>query len=95
MKYFKAEKDKKQFEKLMMDAYNSPISIQADEAEKALEKLINNQSTNVQKMKTSNHGGGGEDLFGSNGVDHIPQVQYPLLKSQMPNLLVRQDTRKD
>ena len=51
MKYFKAEKDKKQFEKLMMDAYNSPTSIQADEAEKALEKLINNQSTNVQKMK--------------------------------------------
>ena len=35
----------------MMDAYNSPTSIQADEAEKALEKLINNQSTNVQKMK--------------------------------------------
>ena len=34
-----------------MDAYNSPTSIQADEAEKALEKLINNQSTNVQKMK--------------------------------------------
>ena len=51
LKYFKAEKDKKQFEKLMMDAYNSPTSIQADEAEKALEKLINNQSTNVQKMK--------------------------------------------
>lgn len=24
LKYFKAEKDKKQFEKLMMDAYNSP-----------------------------------------------------------------------
>ena len=35
----------------MMNAYNSPISIQADEAEKALEKLINSQSTNVQKMK--------------------------------------------
>lgn len=51
MKYFKAEKDKKQFEKLMMDAYNSPTSIQADEAEKALKKLIDNQSTNVQKMK--------------------------------------------
>ena len=51
LKYFKAEKDKKQFEKLMMDAYNSPTSIQADEAEKALEKLINNQSTNVQKIK--------------------------------------------
>ena len=51
MKYLKAEKGKKQFEKLMMDAYNSPTSIQADEAEKALEKLINNQSTNVQKMK--------------------------------------------
>ena len=48
-----------------------------------------------RKSKTSNHGGGGEDLVGSNGVDHIPQVQYPLLKSQMPNLLVRQDTRKD
>ena len=45
-----------------------------------------------RKSKTSNHGGGGEDL---DGVDHIPQVQYPLLKSQMPNLLVRQDTRKD
>ena len=27
------------------------LSIQADEAEKAFEKLINNQSTNVQKMK--------------------------------------------
>ena len=51
MKYLKAEKGKKQFEKLMMDAYNSPTSIQADEAEKALEKLINSQSTNVQKMK--------------------------------------------
>lgn len=51
LKYFKAEKDKKKFEKLMMNAYNSPISIQADEAEKALEKLINSQSTNVQKMK--------------------------------------------
>lgn len=48
-----------------------------------------------RKSKTSNHGGGGEDLVGSNGVDHFTQVQHPLLKSQMPHLLVHQDTGKD
>lgn len=50
-KYFATDKDQKQFEKAMIDAYNSPTSIQADEAEKALENLITKRSTNVQKMQ--------------------------------------------
>lgn len=34
-----------------IDAYNSPTSIPANEAEKGLEKLISKRSTNVQKMQ--------------------------------------------
>ena len=50
-KYFKTDKDQKHFEKIMIDAYNAPTSIQADEAKTALENLISKRSTNVQKMK--------------------------------------------
>ena len=39
-KYFKTDKDKKHFEQIMIDAYNEPTSIQADEAKTALENLI-------------------------------------------------------
>lgn len=50
LKYFKTKKDQKKFQTLMSDAYNSPTSIQADEAGKALEKLIQKQSTNPARM---------------------------------------------
>ena len=39
-KYFKTDKDQKHFEKIMIDAYNAPTSIQADEA-KPNKKAVN------------------------------------------------------
>ena len=35
----------------MLDAYNAPASIQADQAAKQLDVLIEKKSTNVKKMK--------------------------------------------
>ena len=43
-KYFKTDKDQKHFEKIMIDAYNAPTYIQADEAKSALENLISKRS---------------------------------------------------
>jgi hypothetical protein len=40
LKYFKSKKDQERFQSLMSDACKSPTSIQADEAEKALDDLI-------------------------------------------------------
>ncbi|XP_033121548.1 uncharacterized protein LOC117120621, partial [Anneissia japonica] len=48
--YFQNDKDKAKFQTLMLEAYNAVTSIQADEAEKALEKLISKQSSNPTKM---------------------------------------------
>jgi len=46
--YFSDHKSKDQFKPIMMDAYNSPTSLQ----EKRLEKLIEKKATNVKKMKS-------------------------------------------
>lgn len=48
--YFTADRDKKRFEKLMLDAYDAVTAVQAEDAEKSFEKLINTQSTNPTKM---------------------------------------------
>lgn len=50
--YFSDQKSKDQFKSIMMDAYNSPTSLQAVDAEKRLEKLIEKKATNVKKMKS-------------------------------------------
>ena len=47
---FTADRDKTQFEKLMLDAYDAVTAVQAEDAEKSLEKLINTRSTNPTKM---------------------------------------------
>ena len=47
--YFKDQKSKDKFKSIMMDAYNSPTSLQAVDAEKKLEKLIEKNATNVKK----------------------------------------------
>jgi hypothetical protein len=51
LKYFKVKKDQENFQTLMSAACNAPTSIQADEAEKALERLIEKKSSNPAKMK--------------------------------------------
>ena len=48
--YFTADRDKTQFEKLMLDAYGAVTAVQAEDAEKSLEKLTNTRSTNPTKM---------------------------------------------
>lgn len=50
--YFGDQKSKKEFKSIMMDAYNSPTSLQAVDAEKRLVKLIEKKSTNVKKMNS-------------------------------------------
>ena len=50
--YFSDQKSKDQFKSIMMDAYNAPTSLQAVDAEKRLEKLIEKKATNVKKMKS-------------------------------------------
>ena len=50
--YFRDQKSKDKFKSIMMDAYNSPTSVQAVDAEKKLEKLIEKEATNVRKMKS-------------------------------------------
>ena len=51
--YFSADqKSKDQFKSIMMDAYNAPTSLQAADAEKRLEKLIDKKATNFAKMKS-------------------------------------------
>ncbi|CAB3984331.1 Hypothetical predicted protein, partial [Paramuricea clavata] len=50
LKYFKSKKDQERFQSLMSDACKSPTSIQADEAEKALDDLIRKKSTDPVKM---------------------------------------------
>ena len=49
--YFKDNQSKNKFKSLMLDAYNAPTSIQADQATKQLDVLIDKKSTNVKKMK--------------------------------------------
>ena len=49
-KYFKDAADKTKFSKLMSDAMNAPTSIQAEVAEKALDKLIAGKATDKKKM---------------------------------------------
>ena len=44
-----SQKSKDQFKSIMMDAYNAPTSLQAVDAEKRLEKLIERKSTNAKK----------------------------------------------
>ncbi|XP_078364125.1 uncharacterized protein LOC144648447 [Oculina patagonica] len=48
--YFTADRDKKQFEKLMLDAYDAVTAVHAEDAEKSFEKLVNTRSTNPTKM---------------------------------------------
>ena len=50
--YFRDQKSKDKFKSIMMDAYNSPTSLQAVDAEKKLEKLIEKAATNIRKMKS-------------------------------------------
>ena len=50
--YFRDQKSKDKFKSIMMDVYNSPTSVQAADAEKKLEKLIEKEATNVRKMKS-------------------------------------------
>ena len=47
--YFGDQKSKKEFKSIMMDAYNSPTSLQAADAEKRLVKLIEKKSTHIKK----------------------------------------------
>lgn len=47
--YFSDPKSKDQFKSIMMDAYNAPTSVQAVDAEKRLEKLIEKKSNKCQK----------------------------------------------
>ena len=49
-KYFRDASDKTSFSKIMSDAMNAPTSIQADVAEKALDKLIATKATDKKKM---------------------------------------------
>ena len=49
--YFKDNQSKNKFKSLMLDAYNAPTSIQADQAAKQLDVLIDKKSANVKKMK--------------------------------------------
>lgn len=48
--YFTADRDKTQFKKLMLDAYDAVTAVQTEDAEKSLEKLINTLSTNPTKI---------------------------------------------
>lgn len=50
--YFNDKRSKEQFKSIMMDAYNAPTSLQAQDAEKRLEKLIEKKATNAKKMKS-------------------------------------------
>lgn len=47
--YFSDPKSKDQFKSIMMDAYNALTSVQAVDAEKRLEKLIEKKSNKCQK----------------------------------------------
>ena len=49
--YFQDSQSKNKFQSLMLDAYNAPTSVQADQAAKQLDVLIEKKSTNVKKMK--------------------------------------------
>ena len=44
---------KNKFQSLLLDAYNAPTSIQADQAAKQLDVLTKKKSTNVKKMKSN------------------------------------------
>ena len=49
--YFQDSQSKNKFQSLMLDAYNAPTSVQADQAAKQPDALIGKNSTNVIKMK--------------------------------------------
>ena len=49
-KYFDNEKDQKKFDKLMIDAYNSPTSLEADKAGRSLDNLISKHCNYPIKM---------------------------------------------
>ena len=49
--YFQDSQSKNKFQSLMLDAYNAPTLIQADQAAKQLDVLIEKKSTNVKKVK--------------------------------------------
>lgn len=78
----------------MMDAYNSPTSLQAVDAEKRLVKLIEKKSTNVKKMNSLRHGGGEEKRVGKNGAAHSHRAKHPLRRWQMQNLCTCPDIGK-
>ena len=46
--YFSDQKSKDQLKSIMMDAYNAPTNLQAVDAEKRFEKLIEKKATNVK-----------------------------------------------
>lgn len=47
--YFSDPKSKDQFKSIMRDAYNAPTSVQAVDAEKRLEKLIEKKKQQMSK----------------------------------------------
>lgn len=47
--FITADRDKTQFEKLMLDAYYAVTAVQAEDAEKSLEKLINTRPPTQRK----------------------------------------------
>ena len=49
--YFQDSQSNNKFQSLMLNAYNAPTSIQADQAAKQLDVLIEKKSTNVKKIK--------------------------------------------
>ena len=75
--YFTADRGKTQFEKLMLDAYDAVTAVQAEDAEKSLEKLIN-------KLISRTGGGGGEPI-GKNGAETTLRAQHLLLRYLMQN----------